>query len=122
MARTVGWRKIAIAIVGAAVVVGCGGQTSGPSTGSGGGTGTPTCGTIRAADYDQTCTTDSDCVGVVEGNLCAPNLCSNCTNAAVSGKAQAQYEADFSSKLRSPSICPCGLGPAIVCKDGVCAP
>jgi hypothetical protein len=88
-----------------------------PSDGCPNGT---TCGSIRAADYDQTCTTDSDCVGVVEGNLCLPNMCSDCTNAAVSTKAQAQYEADFANKDSTPTICPCPLGPAAVCKNGVC--
>jgi hypothetical protein len=79
------------------------------------------CGTIHAADYDQTCSKDSDCVGVVEGDLCTPNMCTNCTNAAVNAGAEAKYTADFASKDSAPLGCPCGSGPNIVCKSGLCS-
>jgi hypothetical protein len=79
------------------------------------------CGTIHAADYDQTCSKDSDCVGVVEGDLCTPNMCTNCTNAAVNAGAEAKYTADFASKDSTPLGCPCGSGPNIVCKSGLCS-
>ena len=78
------------------------------------------CGSIRAQDYDQTCKTNSDCVGVTEGDLCAPNVCSNCKNAAINVGAQAKYAADFESKDSTPFICPCPSGPSIVCQGGTC--
>ena len=77
------------------------------------------CGTILASDYDQTCTTASDCALVIEGNLCAMG-CNNCANAAVSVAALGQYDVDFRRKLSIPRICPCPLGPSVVCNSGKC--
>jgi hypothetical protein len=79
------------------------------------------CGTIKASDYDQSCTLDSDCVTEPEGNFCESNHCTNCAGAVISVKAQAQYEADLASKISTPFICPCPLGPSAVCNHGRCA-
>lgn len=79
------------------------------------------CGSISASDYDQSCKTASDCVGVTQGDLCRGKLCA-CVNAAVSASAQGQYQADFAAK--NPGfdvVCPCPLGPAVVCQSGRCA-
>jgi hypothetical protein len=80
-----------------------------------------TCGTISAADYDQTCEVDADCVAEPEGNFCGSRTCTNCVSAVISAKAQAQYEADLASKIPTPSICPCPSGHPAVCNHGVCA-
>ncbi len=79
-----------------------------------------TCGTIRAADYDQSCSVDSDCVGVHEGDLCDANQCTNCTNAAIRSSAEAKYQADFAAKVATSVVCPCPSGPPVTCAKGVC--
>jgi Sulfatase-modifying factor enzyme 1 len=76
---------------------------------------------IQASDYDQSCTSDSDCVEVVEGDICGPPLCS-CPNAAINVSAQSAYSADLAKLLPvGPVACNCGaadLGPH--CNSGVC--
>jgi hypothetical protein len=80
----------------------------------------PACGTIMASDYDRSCSANADCVPEPDGNFCDSNKCTNCANAAVSVKAQAQYEADLATKIPRPSVCPCPSGPIAVCNSGVC--
>lgn len=80
-----------------------------------------TCGTIKTSDYDQSCTLDSDCVIEPEGNFCGSNHCTNCGGAVISVKAQAQYEADLASKISTPFLCPCPMGPSAICNHGRCA-
>ena len=111
---------------------GCGGDLGGAGSsghpnvgGSDAGAGTAEaaatpCGTIRAADYDQSCSVDSDCVGVHEGDLCNTTTCTNCTNAAIRTSAEATYQAHFGAKVASPIVCPCPSGPPITCANGVC--
>jgi hypothetical protein len=77
-----------------------------------------TCGTIMASDYDQTCTTASDCVGVSEGNFCEA-ICA-CNNAVINVSAQTQYETDLAKKENTPKVCPCPSGQSPVCDAGVC--
>lgn len=99
--------------------VGCGepgGGTACPAT-----VCTHACGTITASDYDQSCASDADCVAEPEGDFCDTNRCTDCANAVVSVKAQAQYEADLASKIAKPIICPCPSGPIPVCDNGTCA-
>ncbi len=76
------------------------------------------CGTIKASDYDQTCTTDTDCTTVYEGDLCAQSC--QCPNAAINMDVTAQYEADFEKKVSVPEGCPCPSGPSPRCNAGVC--
>jgi hypothetical protein len=80
-----------------------------------------TCGAIHASDYDQSCSVDSDCVLEPEGDFCAANTCTDCAGAAVSVKAQAQYEADLASKISTPFSCPCPSPPPAICDNGRCA-
>ncbi len=48
---------------------------------------------IQASSYDQTCTADSDCTGITEGNSCNP--CSlSCVNASINVHALPQYTLD----------------------------
>ncbi len=79
-----------------------------------------TCGTIKASDYDQSCTLDSDCVIEPEGDFCV-NECTNCASAVISRKAKAQYEVDLASKISMLLSCPCPLAPIPVCNHGKCA-
>ena len=51
---------------------------------------------IEASNYDQSCTTDSDCIAIAEGDVCTP--CGiGCTNAAINVAAHARYKADVAS-------------------------
>lgn len=81
-----------------------------------------TCGTIHAADYDQTCASNADCVAVTEGDLCEDGgrSCTNCANDAINVRAQDQYNADFAKRLSVPRVCPCPSGAPPTCNSGVC--
>jgi hypothetical protein len=76
---------------------------------------------VRASDYNQTCTTDKDCVAVAEGNFCFPGT-SNCTNAAIRMSAYAEYQADV-ARTRAGSCYPagdCGVESGPCCVAGKC--
>jgi hypothetical protein len=79
---------------------------------------------IRASNYDQTCQTNSDCVLVVEGQVCAP--CAVCAPlSAINRSALSQYEADVANIVAPVTggggCAPC-CGPIIVacCQSGRC--
>jgi hypothetical protein len=63
-----------------------------------------TCGIIHASDYDQTCSTANDCVGVADGDFCLPNSCA-CPTAFInapfalvpSGDVVVNYAPDFAA-------------------------
>jgi hypothetical protein len=78
------------------------------------------CGVIQTSSYDQSCSTDDDCVPVTQGNLCDHGPCTNCTNGTVNRQAEALYSQDFAARLTVPVICPCPSGPAVVCRKGMC--
>jgi hypothetical protein len=81
------------------------------------------CVPIRAADYDQSCAVDSDCVNEPEGNFCGTvNMCTDCPGAAISVKAQRQYEGDLAKNTPNPVTCPCPLPPSAFCNNGQCRP
>lgn len=79
---------------------------------------------IHASDYDQSCETDSDCVGVGEGNLCA--ACSAvCPTAAINQSALGQYDADIDKlgELTDPNVtidCGCPALFPVCCDAGRC--
>jgi hypothetical protein len=79
-----------------------------------------TCGSIEASDYDQTCSTASDCVGVAEGDSCKGLFCVDCANAAINVSAQAEYESALQSINGATGICPCPANPTVACDAGVC--
>jgi hypothetical protein len=70
---------------------------------------------IQASSYDQTCTVDSDCVGIAEGNLC--DHC-DCVNAAINVRDEARYQSDNSGKV-STQLCKCPTV-AVACDAGTC--
>jgi hypothetical protein len=82
-----------------------------------------TCGTIQASNYDQSCSSASDCVGVAEGDSCKGIFCVDCVNAAVNVSAEPQYEADLKNKTAGGLglVCPCPADPPVTCKAGVCS-
>ena len=77
---------------------------------------------IQASNYDQSCTTDSDCVAVSVGNACYPGFL-NCTLGTINVGALAQYNAD----VAKTSAALCGvMGDCSVqipcCHNGTCQP
>ncbi len=76
---------------------------------------------IQAANYDQACTVDKDCVAVSEGNFCYPGT-GNCPNAAISQSAYAQYQADVAKTRAASCYAPgsCGDEPGPCCVAGKC--
>ncbi len=74
-------------------------------------------GSITASDYDQSCSVDSDCVGVTQGNLCAVGC--NYVNAAISLADERKYQSDVSSKMGDRPACPGPPFPA-ACNAGTC--
>jgi hypothetical protein len=70
---------------------------------------------LPASDYDQSCTQDSDCVGIAEGDLCTEG-CTDCINAAINVRDQAKYQSAVSGYAGSCS-CPAVL---IGCNAGTC--
>jgi hypothetical protein len=75
---------------------------------------------IAASDYDQSCVHDSDCLGIVEGNLC-DGRCTDCVNAAINVRDRAKYQSDFSSKVSKAVNCLCP-GAVVACNGGTCGP
>lgn len=76
---------------------------------------------ILASNYDQSCTTDTDCVGVAEGNFCYPGA-TNCGTATINKSANAQYQADVAktraASCYAPGNCGGNFGPC--CVSGMC--
>jgi hypothetical protein len=77
---------------------------------------------IQASNYDQTCTVDTDCAGISEGNTC--NACTfSCTNAAINVKALPQYHSATASLFPAAfNLCPssCGGSEYTCCLGGSC--
>jgi hypothetical protein len=78
---------------------------------------------IQASNYQQSCTVDTDCVAVDEGNFCHPGSTDCPGSAAISKSDYAQYQADVaktngaSCYAPQPS-CPFESGPC--CLGGQC--
>lgn len=74
----------------------------------------PTCKTIRASDYEQSCNADSDCVLVMETDAC-------CAGAAINASVQAQYARDLLNSGCPAKVCTadCSL-PVVCCSSGIC--
>jgi hypothetical protein len=104
-------------------LVGCSGSAanragSGPQTATG---------TERAAasasippppsSYNQSCTTDDDCVGVPAPRSAGD--CTNCIVAAINTADKSRYDADLAAANRAPRLCPCPFSTA-GCVDGRC--
>ncbi len=76
---------------------------------------------IQASSSDQSCTTDTDCVVIAEGNGCDVSAF-DCPNAAINKGGYAQYQSDIaktpSAWCYAPSGCPNESGPC--CRGGKC--
>jgi hypothetical protein len=53
---------------------------------------------IVASHYDQSCTTDTDCAGVAEGDTCSSTCAPACPNAAINKAALNQYNSELTAK------------------------
>jgi hypothetical protein len=51
---------------------------------------------IQASNYDQSCSVDTDCVAVAEGDFCVPGA-NNCLTAAINKSAESQYLSDVAN-------------------------
>ncbi len=81
---------------------------------------------IQASDYDQSCTVDTDCRYIAEGNACTP-CAFDCSFGAINVSALAQYNSDIAN---TPAVaaefngqscasgCPAAFGPC--CIGGKC--
>lgn len=76
--------------------------------------------TIRAANYDQSCNVDSDCVAISEGNFCIPGAM-NCPNAAINHGSKAQYLSDVANTNAAFCSAPASCADPVVC-DGTVGP
>jgi hypothetical protein len=81
--------------------------------------------TVWASSYDQSCTVDTDCVGVSEGDSCNP--CDfNCVNAAINAGGLPQYASDtayFPAVLavaKGACASSCGGPETACCIGGTC--
>jgi|HubBroStandDraft_1064217.scaffolds.fasta_scaffold189565_2 hypothetical protein len=74
---------------------------------------------IATSSYDQSCSQDSDCVAVAQGNFCIHG-CTNCLNAAINIGAQEQYAMDFSNKFPISKPCPCSGPTHPTCQHSIC--
>jgi hypothetical protein len=97
--------RIALLVIGCALT-GCS-SSSNPGTAGDGGTGSAT--TIRASDYDQSCTKDDDCALAYSGDVCG----CTCPNDPISKRGQQAYSAQL-QQLRGQ----CRSRPAIACDCG----
>jgi len=83
--------------------------------------------TIQASSYDQSCSVDTDCVAISEGNFCIPGAM-NCTNAAINQSSKTQYLSDVANtnaafcsapaNCAEPMVCDGNIGPW--CVNGKC--
>lgn len=76
---------------------------------------------IRASDYEQACSVDSDCVAISEGNAC--EACAlGCTNAAINMSDESKYEDDVGAvpKRTVQISCDCPEQYPPCCVDGQC--
>ena len=67
-----------------------------------------------ATSYDQACKVDTDCVAIVEGNVCVPCVFQGVLNAAINSGAVAKYNSDIAKTPGNVGIggagCPTGGG------------
>ncbi len=77
---------------------------------------------IQASNYDQSCTTNSDCIAVGEGNACYPCEIA-CPSAAINASAKGKYLSDVAKTSAGDLTgvdcgCPAAFNPC--CRGGTC--
>jgi hypothetical protein len=80
---------------------------------------------MSASQYDNSCSVDSDCVGVPFGNPCAGNCLSVCPLAALNARVAPQYLSDLGAVMAAhnepPVACACPALSAPSCCRGICS-
>jgi hypothetical protein len=108
---------------GASDAGGAGGTVSAGGKGGSSSGGAPTSTVQLVTSYDRACTTDGDCVVVVEGDVCG---CPGCRGAAIARSAQATWDADrkriYCPAYGAPTTCPAiACAPMLpACNGGLC--
>jgi hypothetical protein len=77
---------------------------------------------IQASNYDQSCTTASDCIAVGEGNACYPCVIA-CRTAAISASAKGKYLSDVAKTPAADQdgvFCGCPESFNLCCRGGTC--
>jgi hypothetical protein len=81
------------------------------------------CTVVQASHFNQSCSTDSDCVMVPEVTVCPATRCSLCASASVNRSAFAQLQADIADDMASvPTSATCSCPPVGIpcCRSGRC--
>jgi hypothetical protein len=79
---------------------------------------------LSASQFDNSCTVDSDCVGVPPGDPCAGNCSSICPTSALNARVAYQYLTDLKALMPGGNeniicSCPC-IAAQPCCRQGVC--
>ena len=77
---------------------------------------------ITSADYDRSCSVDSDCVSVPEGNVCEDCALHCLQTGTVNKRVEAQYRSDVAKLVRQfpKGECSCPGTPDPCCVDRIC--
>ena len=81
------------------------------------------CTALPASRYDQSCSTDRDCVLVGEVTACPATPCSFCPSASINANALVQFQADIADDMASvPASETCNCPPVGIpcCRSGRC--
>lgn len=83
--------------------------------------------TFLASNYDQSCTTDTDCTEVSSGDYCSTSVCLNCGGSPISVAGAALFNADISNTPRGSGAipppncsCPSSIPIPPCCVAGTC--
>jgi hypothetical protein len=82
---------------------------------------------VLATGYDQTCTTNDDCLPVGQVVVCPPYLCAYCETGLINRRVQAEYMAAFNKAMEGFStasfvnMCNCPPGVLPCCYQGRCS-
>jgi hypothetical protein len=125
------WRRVLTASVTGSVLLGCseaahlnGGVNAGADAGAPDSAALADgCTVVPASRYDQSCSTDSDCVMVGEVTACPATRCSFCASASINRNALAQFQADIADDMASvPARETCSCPPVGLpcCRSGHC--
>jgi hypothetical protein len=79
------------------------------------------CPVIRASDYDQSCTSNAECVGVGEGDTCGPPCAITCPTTAINVSELTHYHSDLTAaRWLYDGTCNCPAAYGTCCQDGRC--
>jgi hypothetical protein len=101
---------------------GGGGSSGVGSSGAGSSSGSGMCVDIEPSNYDVSCQSAADCVGIATGEVCSGYDCLCPFGGAINASSEAAYQATLSSIVPGTGPgCGCPAGPRPQCLAGVCA-